>query len=139
MVWKNLKLIWHTFETSTTFVFFIFVSTQRGHNMLECLLVSPHSHKLLTEFNFIQFCRHFNIKKYLKSFKVLFFFYVIFPLLMYVFKKACSNLTRECEINDNNRKKLDESWTRPTFQQLNEWGKYCQIFQNTLSNFYISI
>ena len=25
------------------------------------------------------------------------------------FKKTCSNLGRECEINDGNRKKLDES------------------------------
>ena len=41
---------------------------------------------------------------------------------MYIFKKTCSNLARECVISDNNRKKLDESWTRPTFPQLNGWG-----------------
>ena len=29
---------------------------------------------------------------------------------------------------DNNSKKLDESWTRPTFLQLNGWGGNCQIF-----------
>ena len=58
---------------------------------------------------------------------------------MYIFKKTCSNLARECVISDNNRKKLDESWTRPTFLQLNGWGENCQIFKNTLSNFYISI
>ena len=26
-------------------------------------------------------------------------------------------------ISDNNSKKLDESWTRPTFLQLNGWGE----------------
>ena len=31
-------------------------------------------------------------------------------------------------ISDNNSKKLDESWTRPTFLQLNGWGENCQIF-----------
>ena len=41
----------------------------------------------------------------------------------------------EREISDNNSKKLDESWTRPTFLQLNVWGENCQIFLNTLSNF----
>ena len=51
----------------------------------------------------------------------------------------CSNLASECEICDNNRKKMDESWTRPTFLQLNGWGENCQFFKNTLSNFYISI
>ena len=40
----------------------------------------------------------------------------------------CSNLTRECEISDNNRKKLDESLTRPTFLQLNGRGENCPIF-----------
>ena len=59
-IWKNLKLIWHSFQT---FLFFIFVSTQKGNDIPEDLFVSPHSHKLLTEFNFIRFCRHFNIKK----------------------------------------------------------------------------
>ena len=28
------------------------------------LLLSPHNHKLFIEFNFIRFCRHFDIKKY---------------------------------------------------------------------------
>ena len=37
----------------------------------------------------------------------------------------CSNRARECVISDNNRKKLDESWTPPTFLQLNGC---CQIF-----------
>ena len=67
-------------------------------------------------------------------------------------KKACSNFTRECEIIDNNRKKLNESWTSPTFRKkldesltcpaflkLNGWGENYQHFKNTLSNFYISI
>ena len=58
---------------------------------------------------------------------------------MYIFKKMCSNLASECKINDNNSKKLDESWSSPTFLQLNRWGENCQIFYNTLSNFYISI
>ena len=44
-----------------------------------------------------------------KNFQVLFFFSVIFLLLMYIFKKTCSNLARECVISDNNREKLDES------------------------------
>ena len=39
-----------------------------------------------------------------------------------------STLESECEISDNNSKKLDESWTRPTFLQLNGWGENCQIF-----------
>ena len=65
--------------------FSFFFSTQRGLDIPECLFVSPYSHKFLTDFNFNQFCRHFNIEKYLKSLKVLFFFSVIFPLLMYVF------------------------------------------------------
>ena len=76
---------------------------------LRWLFFFPHNHKLLTEFNFIRFCRHFDIKKYLKSFKVLLFFSTMFPLLMYIFKKMCSNLASECKINDNNSKKLDES------------------------------
>ena len=42
-------------------------------------------------------------------------------------------------ISNNNSKKLDESWTRQTFLQLNGWGENCQIFRNTLSNFYIPI
>ena len=42
-------------------------------------------------------------------------------------------------VNDNNSKKLDESWTCPTFLQLNGWGENCQIFLNIISNFYISI
>ena len=42
-------------------------------------------------------------------------------------------------ISDNDSKKLDESWTRPNFLQLNGWGENCQIFQNKLSNFHISI
>ena len=50
----------------------------------------------------------------------------------------CSDLAHECEIIDT-KKKLDESWTRPGFPQLNGWAKNCQIFKNTLSNFYISI
>ena len=37
------------------------------------------------------------------------------------------NLASECEISDNKRKKLDESWTCPTFLQLNGWGENCQI------------
>ena len=55
-------------------------------------------------------------------------FSVVFPLLMPIFKKMCSNLAREFEISDNNRKKLDESWTRPTFLQLNGRGENCRIF-----------
>ena len=51
----------------------------------------------------------------------------------------CSNLANECEISDNNSKKLDESWTHPAFLQLNRWGENCQIFKNTLSNLHISI
>ena len=39
-----------------------------------------------------------------------------------------SNLARECEINDNNGKILDESWTYPTFLQLNGWDENCQLF-----------
>ena len=39
----------------------------------------------------------------------MFFFSVIFPLLMHVFKKTCSNVAREYEISDDNRKKLNES------------------------------
>ena len=46
----------------------------------------------------------------------------------YIFEKTCSNLASECEISGNNRKKLDESWTRSTFLQLNGWGKNCQVF-----------
>ena len=30
--------------------------------------------------------------------------------------------------SDNNSKKLDETWTRPTFLQLNGWGENCQFF-----------
>ena len=51
----------------------------------------------------------------------------------------CSNFAHECEISDNNRKKLDERWVCQTFLQLNGWDENCQIFKNTLSNFYISI
>ena len=32
-------------------------------------------------------------------------------------------------ISENNRKKLDESWTRPIFLQLNGWGENCQILK----------
>ena len=42
-------------------------------------------------------------------------------------------------MSDNNSKKLDGSWTSPTFLQLNVWGETCQIFENALSNFYISM
>ena len=49
---------------SETFVFFIFVSIRRGHDIPKGLFFSPHNHKLLTEFNFIRFCQHFDIKKY---------------------------------------------------------------------------
>ena len=42
-------------------------------------------------------------------------------------------------ISDSNSKNLDESWTRTTFLQLNGWGENCQIFENILSNVYISI
>ena len=31
-------------------------------------------------------------------------------------------------ISDKNSKKLDESWTRLTFLQLNGWDETCQIF-----------
>ena len=31
-------------------------------------------------------------------------------------------------ISDNDSKKLDKSWTRPNFLQLNGWGENCQIF-----------
>ena len=61
---------------------------------------------------------------------------------MYVFKNRVqishvSVIT--IAMSDNNSKKLDGSWTSPTFLQLNVWGETCQIFENTLSNFYISI
>ena len=59
---------------------------------------------------------------------LLFFFSVIFPILMYFLKKTCSNIGSESEISDNNRKKLDESWTWATFLQLNGRGKNCPIF-----------
>ena len=42
-------------------------------------------------------------------------------------------------MSDNNSKKLDGSWTSPTFLQLNVWGETCQILENALSNFYISM
>ena len=42
-------------------------------------------------------------------------------------------------MSDNNSKKLDGSWTSPTFLQLNVWGETCQIFEIALSNFYISM
>ena len=51
----------------------------------------------------------------------------------------CSNLAFECEMNDANRNKLNESWAPPTFLQLNGRVENCQFFKNTLSNFYISI
>ena len=47
---------------------------------------------------------------------------------MYIFKKACSNLASECEITDNDSKKLGEGWTCPTFLQLNEWVENWQSF-----------
>ena len=99
---------------SKTFVFFIFVSMQRGHD-------NPRRSDVLSlqiTINFSLSSILFNfdnvsIEKYQKSFKVLFFFSVIFPLLMYIFfKKSCSNLA--CE--------SDETWRRPTFSQLNGWG-----------------
>ena len=58
---------------------------------------------------------------------------------MYNFQKTYSNLAGECEIRDNNSKKLHESWTRPTFLQLNGWCKNYDVFKNNLSNFYIYI
>ena len=83
--------------------------------MPECLFVSPYSNKFLTGFSFIRFYRHFNIKKYLKSLKVLFFFSVIFPQCM--FFKRCVQISHV-------RVKLviaiEENWmTGPTFLQLN--------------------
>ena len=83
----------------------------------------------------------------------MFFFSIIFPLLMYIFHFLLFtfivyfyififwriHISHECESSDNNRKKLYESWTRPTFLQLNEWDENCQFFKNTLSNFHISI
>ena len=54
--------------------------------------------------------------------KILFFFSVIFPPLMCIFKKMYSNLASESSSSDNNRKKLDENWAPPTFSQLNGWG-----------------
>ena len=81
-VWKNSKFIWHSYQT---FAFFIFVLTGKGNDIPEGLFVSSHSHKIFIEFSFIWFWQHFNIKKYLKSFKVLFLFFAIFLLLMYIF------------------------------------------------------
>ena len=63
-VWKTLKCIWHSFQS---FVFFIFISTQRGNDIPESLSVSLHSHKLLTEFNFIRFCQILKIIQSLVS------------------------------------------------------------------------
>ena len=47
----------------------------------------------------------------------------------------CGNLAHECEISDNNRKKLDETWIRLTFLQLNGTGENCPVFWNTPSIF----
>ena len=38
------------------------------------------------------------------------------------------NLAVESEISDNNSKKLDESWTFPTFLQLNGWGEFSHFY-----------
>ena len=81
------------------FVFFIFVLIQRGHGIPD-----RNTKNLLILRNIKNLC--------------LVFFPVIFPLLMYVFKKTCSNLARECEITDSNRKRLDKSQTRSNFLHL---------------------
>ena len=51
----------------------------------------------------------------------------------------CPNLASMCKIGDNNRKKMDQSWTCPIFLQLNGRNENWPIFENTLSSFYISI
>ena len=82
-VWKNLKFIWHciqaleavawrcsvrkavlrSFARSATL--FCEISKNTFFTEHLCwLFFSPHNHKLLTEFNFIWFCQHFDIKKY---------------------------------------------------------------------------
>ena len=89
------------------------------YDTLEALYVSPHSYKLFIKFNFYRFCRHFNIKKYQKYFSLVF---CLFNICTFdVFLKAYSNLARKFEISGNKRNKLHESWTRPTFLQLNGW------------------
>ena len=44
------------------------------------------------------------------------------------FLKTGSNFSPKCEISDKNRKKFDESWTCPTFLQLNGRDENCSIF-----------
>ena len=46
-----------------------------------------------------------------------------------LFQKMSSNLASMCEISDSNRRKMDKSWTRPTFLQLKGEGENCLIFQ----------
>ena len=81
LVWKNLKFIWHFFQTWC----FLFLSGYNGNMTPEGLLFSPHSHKLLAVLTFIRFCRHFYIKKYEKLFhisEILFQLCYVFPRIL---------------------------------------------------------
>ena len=87
-------------------------------------------------FDFVQIFILRNIKSLLKScFSSLWYF----PTFDVCFSKNVFKSRTWFWNCDNNSKKLDESWTRLTFLQLNEWGESCQIFSETLSNFYITI
>ena len=106
----------------------IFFNTSSGCSSFHIAINSSLS---LFLFNFADILTLRNIQL---SFEVLLFFSVMFPLLTYIFQKACSNLAGECE---NNSKNLDKSWTRPTFLQLNGSCENYQVSKNTLSKFYI--
>ena len=62
---KNQNFRWHFFQT---FFFFTFVLMQKAHDIPEGLFISPHNHKLLTEFILFDFA-----KEILKIFQSLVF------------------------------------------------------------------
>ena len=101
----NFKLFWHSFHT---FIFSITISIQRQCNIPKTLLFSPHGYKL---------------RKIEKSFNIL-----MFQLFLYFLKRRpqISNILVKKMIF--NSKKLDKSWTFPTFLLFIGIGEYRPAF-----------
>ena len=110
--WKNLKFIRRSFQILSFPVCLDTMETWRPRGSV----FSPHSHKLLIEVNVIRFLNYEILK--------------VFQNLVFKKRVQISHVSViTIATSDNNSKKMDESWTRSTFLQLNGWGENCQFFK----------